>query len=278
MSGGQVEIKSVSNEEYGLEMAIFTGVDDSKKSYLYERQEKGAVVIIDDQETISIDKEDILIEPRMLTNVLLQRTHTVNLPKPYNDCYDQDSTPTELIKQMLLLNMTYDRRNCFTLCRQKKLLEALGCYDVRYPRIYNATPCKDIISFRRFDTIDIDLNECMIQCPFECETKTYNWLITYADYPSYRQFKLLNGSNYDLLEKYFPNKTFTYQDLKMACTSFFIYFDPIAVTEISQSPSITLGDLISNIGGNLGLFIGLSLLSFFELFELFAYAIEAVIR
>ena len=37
---------------------------------------------------------------------------------------------------------------------------------------------------------------------------------------------------------------------------------------MKQEPKILLTDLVSNIGGTLGLFLGISFLSFIELFEL----------
>lgn len=48
----------------------------------------------------------------------------------------------------------------------------------------------------------------------------------------------------------------------------FVYFDDIKYTRITEAPSITFVDLVANIGGTLGLFIGISLLSFVELIEL----------
>ena len=50
--------------------------------------------------------------------------------------------------------------------------------------------------------------------------------------------------------------------------SFGVYFDSLDYTLIDQMPKMNMLDLISNIGGNLGLFIGVSFLSFAEIIEL----------
>ena len=46
-----------------------------------------------------------------------------------------------------------------------------------------------------------------------------------------------------------------------------IYFDSQGYKYVSESPKMEFIDLISNIGGNLGLFIGISFLSFAGIFR-----------
>jgi hypothetical protein len=48
-----------------------------------------------------------------------------------------------------------------------------------------------------------------------------------------------------------------------------IYYDDLKYTWINQQPKIELFGLISNIGGSLSLFVGISFISFLELFEVF---------
>jgi hypothetical protein len=47
------------------------------------------------------------------------------------------------------------------------------------------------------------------------------------------------------------------------------FYESLSYTVIDQIPKMNMLDLISNIGGNLGLFIGVSFLSFAEIIELF---------
>ena len=51
--------------------------------------------------------------------------------------------------------------------------------------------------------------------------------------------------------------------------SFSIYYESLEYTLINQKSKMDVFDLISNIGGNLGLFIGISFLSLAEFIELF---------
>lgn len=53
-----------------------------------------------------------------------------------------------------------------------------------------------------------------------------------------------------------------------------LFYDDLDYSIVNEVPVITFDTLISNIGGNLGLFIGISILSIMELFE---YVIQAII-
>jgi hypothetical protein len=57
-----------------------------------------------------------------------------------------------------------------------------------------------------------------------------------------------------------------------------IYYKEIAYTYISESPKWNIVTLLSNFGGQLGLFIGMSLLSFLEFFDLFIKIIILLIE
>ncbi len=51
-------------------------------------------------------------------------------------------------------------------------------------------------------------------------------------------------------------------------TKLLLYIEELKFAEINEYPKITEADVVSNIGGTLGLFLGLSLLSFVEIFEI----------
>jgi hypothetical protein len=104
-------------------------------------------------------------------------------------------------------------------------------------------------------------------CPEECDSIKYSSSISHASYPSYNEYlNLLNNSN--LISK-FPDKNKTsFEDLKRSVLSLKIYYSNLEYTEISQQAKFETWDLVSNLGGILSLFLGLSFLSFFDLFQL----------
>ena len=49
----------------------------------------------------------------------------------------------------------------------------------------------------------------------------------------------------------------------------YVYYDQLKYTLIEQQPKLELYGLVSNIGGTFSLFLGLSIGSFLEIFEVF---------
>jgi hypothetical protein len=60
----------------------------------------------------------------------------------------------------------------------------------------------------------------------------------------------------------------TYEQINRHYIVLFVYYRKLEYTLISQEPKTETFDFISNIGGILGLFLGVSFLSFIEIFEI----------
>ena len=74
--------------------------------------------------------------------------------------------------------------------------------------------------------------------------------------------------NKEVIRSKFLNKSLTFMDLQNSVSALNVYYDDLSYTLISQQPKLQLVDLISNVGGLLGLFIGVSFLSFAEAIEI----------
>ena len=61
----------------------------------------------------------------------------------------------------------------------------------------------------------------------------------------------------------------SYSDLKQNVARVQIFYNELKETFISEEIKTKIFDLVSNIGGTLGLFLGLSFLSLIEFFEIF---------
>lgn len=75
--------------------------------------------------------------------------------------------------------------------------------------------------------------------------------------------------NNSLIIDKFPNGTLTYDNLKKSVLSFRVFYDELSYTQINQQPLVLLTNLISNIGGILGLFLGVSFLTIIEFLDIF---------
>lgn len=78
--------------------------------------------------------------------------------------------------------------------------------------------------------------------------------------------QLVNHSN--LLANFYPNVSqVTYEQLKNHLIALDIYYSDMKYTLIEEIEKTKFLDLVSGVGGTLGLFIGMSFLSFFEIFD-----------
>jgi hypothetical protein len=55
-----------------------------------------------------------------------------------------------------------------------------------------------------------------------------------------------------------------------------VYYDDMSYASIQESPQVSLSSLVGNVGGYTGLFMGASVLSFAEIFDLFVRLIVNV--
>jgi len=60
----------------------------------------------------------------------------------------------------------------------------------------------------------------------------------------------------------------TFEEIKKHFIGIYVYYNDFKYTLISEEPKTELFNFISNIGGILGLFLGISFLSFIEIFEI----------
>jgi len=193
----------------------------------------------------------ILISANTQTQIIISKIIEKKLGLPYNPCYlnvnefPYNKTIINYISQTI--NETYKQTNCLELC-----------FDVYY---INENPCSCqntsignvwedcFVNFERKNLSgcifnrkleffrESILDKCKEYCPLECESVSYTV-----------NLNMLTNRNE---------------------TEIFIYYQSLKYTLISQLEKEKVFDLISNIGGIFGLFIGVSFVSLFEIGELF---------
>ncbi|CAF0894751.1 unnamed protein product, partial [Brachionus calyciflorus] len=104
-------------------------------------------------------------------------------------------------------------------------------------------------------------------CPNECEQSIYDSKINIAKYPSVWYAGIVSTNNFT--KSYLKGKTL--DDLERTTLMVNIYYDEMYYTVIDDSEAMNFEALFGNIGGNLGLFIGISVLTFVEIIETIFY-------
>ena len=207
---------------------------------------------------------------------------TYNLyQRPYSDCSVlKDNTLLASLDDRSVFDLVvatgypYTREICNMICRQVLVTRTCGCdsYYIEY-------------QLENFDVCDqedntLNLGGCMTQmkanftftteycfprCPLECHKSFFNKAFTQYTYDKNYFNRFLNSFRF---KDDVPKGTDLVDYLNDNMVEVRINYDTDAYVEISEEPKMTGEELLGQLGGNLHLFLGMSLLSFVELFEL----------
>ena len=222
----------------------------------------------------------ISIQPGFETYVGIDRQFTNKLSSPYSKCLSDLVPPNAYAVQLFSffnqLNVTYyDQNFCYKLCYQDKLINNCSCCDIVTPSIRNSTFCMTsseiecLNSFNEFFSTT-DLNSlCDNACPQQCNMAEFKLALSMASFPTLNYLKIQQtSSNKGYM---FPQNVTNAELQSFASKGFLkliINYNNLYYTSIDESPATSFDMFFGNIGGQLGLFLGISLLSFVELLEL----------
>jgi hypothetical protein len=264
----------------GLHLEFFVGDPSQNTNFL--SFDTGFVIYIDNHGLDSTSIEGIKLAGGYATNIILNKYTISQIPKPYSECTSDlntiDSYGSECYKKTFSFSKknTYSFMDCYSMCFQKYLGQLCNCQNAK-PYFDNMRKCglnKLIFNIDyecqtglwfQFSNNTNMFDEC--DCPLQCETTNYKYTTSFSKFPSYFYARKLIENN-ALIKSRFSHKNITYQDLANSLIAVDIFFDELKTTSINSSVKMNLVDLIANIGGALGLFLGVSFLSLVELIEI----------
>ena len=181
--------------------------------------------------------------------VRLEESLDQRLPEPYNRCIKEDTNADNdsMIHRTIAFNEVYKKEKCYFICFFREMSKKYNC---SFSDLYEIPGLRNCLDLHH----DFDLDEhhfnydssCNIDCPFECTTKTYTLFTN----------QIIDTDHFlfgdDNVSKHFE---------------LFFYFDQVKVTKITQFPKEEISDLVSKIGGTVGVFIGCRLLSLVDILE-----------
>ena len=216
--------------------------------------------------------DEINLKAGQAYNVAIQKTFSYKTPVPYSECQDLTSFTSTYFSVLKVANRTYRQFECFKLCLQQLVIDNCACFWTRYITLDKFT--ESCLNLTQLYCVYTQQNafkiteECLKQCPLECSTVTYDVKTSSLDFPSQSFFNfLVNDSSFiDLWENDTSTK-FTMANSYLYLISLKIYYPYTQFTLISESPKTAIFDLISQIGGSLGMLLGFSIFHLVELFE-----------
>ncbi|XP_033108980.1 acid-sensing ion channel 5-like [Anneissia japonica] len=169
-----------------------------------------------------------------------------NLEEPWGQCKRG---------QQLEYYKTYSYESCVMECRFEHFVERCGCKPERYEgpaRICEPTETSCIA--KELDAINN--NKVLCECYLDCKDISYDTKLSYANIPSY------SISN-DTQEVYNKSAEFVKDNIVMLD----VYYTEITKQVFKQTKAMTFSALLSDIGGQLGLFVGVSFITVVEITE-----------
>ncbi|XP_078541904.1 acid-sensing ion channel 1C-like isoform X2 [Lissotriton helveticus] len=195
-----------------------------------------------------IDQLGFGVAPGFQTFVSCQQQELTFLPPPWGDC---KSTP---INSKYFT--TYSIPACRIDCETRYLLEKCNCRMVHQPG--NTTVCTP----EKYTCADASLNILVEEddkycvCETPCEMVRFGKELSLVKIPSKASAKYLAGK-YNKTQKYIAENVLVLD----------IFFEALNYETIEQKKAYEVAGLLGDIGGQMGLFIGASLLTILEIFD-----------
>ncbi|GBM15949.1 Acid-sensing ion channel 1C [Araneus ventricosus] len=222
----------------------------------------GARMIIHDPHAIpSAEEEGFFIGPGYETLVSLRQTVIRRLPAPYKDeCLDYR-------------NFASNRDECIRKCIQNQNFKKCGCIDQTLAVMNNLTAC-DLMNVTESCCLDDALdemshNESACNCPLPCSAVYYNEELSRSRLPvdDLASLNLTNDpspeeplvENSDLKKK---NNKYRQENLTVK-----IFYSNLDRQVYEQCPQWDIVELLSYLGNEIGLWLGLSITTLFEILE-----------
>lgn len=123
-------------------------------------------------------------------------------------------------------------------------------------------------TYSEFFEMDVE-SICGDDCPLECDDVSYNLYSSHAVYPSRAYSKSLMKNPW-IQAKYAyraDDSPLTYESLKDNMMQISVFYNKLGYENYEEVENMSLLDLISNFGGTLGLFLGMSFLSIVEILD-----------
>jgi hypothetical protein len=264
----------------GLMLELYVNFNENLNEFNSVYGGIGAIVRLDNSSYL-IDHgwDGIQVEAGTNSFIAVDRSFKFMLPKPYSNCEVDSGTPKERTNSdifNLIAKSKYDYTQalCFGQCYQREAMRECGFVDSNFLTLYSHNPVSrnedytcvnDVYSFKYLSG-DFLREVCLPLCPLECNRTEYRASVTasqligdiYVDYIK----RNINLSS-DFIKRSINSNTVARSVVKMN-----IFYESLSYTLVTESPKMNSVSLLASIGGNLGLFLGVSAFSLCELVEL----------
>lgn len=208
------------------------------------------VVIHKPNEIPNPEEEGFNISPGFETSVSLRATVFKRKPFPYRD---------ECINYGIKPMMAKKRNDCIKTCIQERIFKKCGCIDQTFGVMNEKKHC-DMVNASDVCCMDDVVDELeqkgpACKCPLPCHMTSYNKVPSRAVWPSQAYFAKTRSAH--------QLKAFRNDHAKLN-----VFFDKLEQTVYEQKPRFEDSEFFGTLGGGLGLWLGVSVVTLFEILEI----------
>ncbi|GFR16376.1 degenerin unc-8 [Trichonephila clavata] len=232
------------------------------------RREIGARIVIHDSHMLPfVDEYGVNVRPKDMTAVELSLSETQRLGKPWGNCEEEGKT--------MYNGDPYSILGCEKYCGYKHMTERCNCTMRHFLRGSVLNRLKAPYPF--CNITDDNMKECVSEvteniegktecnCKPPCRETVYSYTVTSSELNEnyYKTVKAIRTLTLDAEGK---KKYMNYSDAKLM-VGVKVYYNTFQVSKYNEVASYSWETLVANIGGNLGFFMGLTLVTFLEITE-----------
>ena len=265
---------------YRLELEIYVNFHENLTRLNAYGIGRGGIVRIENNSYLSDDSNEIYVSPGEYTFIKVDRFFKYSLPKPYSECdIDNEGTVEKQYLNSKLYNLinasgyVYRQQFCFNQCYQMMLVEECNCTDWFMVSLFereictNTTQiaCSERVFGEKYLNHKISKQTCSPLCPLECNLVQYRTHLSTSQLIDEKYLDYIK-SNRNLTSD-FVRRTLDSNEAKESFSKIGIIYDSLSYEISTESPKMDVVSALANIGGNLGLFMGVSIFSICEIIE-----------
>ena len=266
---------------FGLQLAFYAGYNENLNlfnsgpfSFFGFTNIYGLNVIIENNTYLSDKKQNVIaLNGGTMKYLSMKRRISSKLPNPYSECDIDNVEPRNFDSPYynLILNSPYqyNQEMCVTQCMQQKVIEECNCSLPMFVDLYKRSCQMDSQSWCALYSLwsgkfsKSPIIDCIPQCPLECNSTEYDFSVTSQTLAGLKYMSLIQQN--PVLASDFNMTPISESTSSNKFVQLSIYYDSLSYASSTDTPSMDIVTLLGNVGGTLGLFMGISVLSACEL-------------
>lgn len=246
----------------------------------------GIRIIVHDPSVVPDPVTGVTIAPGTAAHVTFSRQRRSRQPPPYGECLRAWSSSAEAGDVAPQAEATYNRARCEDGCLYRRITSLCGCFLLPYP--------SDTMTADEFATLEATIPLCSVDdascmdstrdaylrgqlgctesCPIRCTEDSYDMKVSTQMWPSVASYDTMLDMARNVKKSMDVDQDYVGRNM----LTIKVYPPSLEYMLVSTDVGYEIGDLMSDMGGQSGLWAGISLMSTLEILEFLALQVVVI--